>query len=145
MRWRSCLGGLGGPVGILVCSLSLGLACSTATRSNPVQLANPASVHCGKVGGELRIETLGNRGQIGVCDFEDGRQCEEWALFRGECPIGGRKVTGLVTDGARYCVIRGGQYKMTQGETDHVPEQGNCTLPDGKVCDTAVLWQGSCG
>ena len=77
MRWRSCLGGLGGPVGILVCSLSLGLACSTATRSNPVQLANPASVHCGKVGGELRIETLGNRGQIGVCDFEDGRQCEE--------------------------------------------------------------------
>ena len=145
MRWSACLGDMSMLAAILAGSLCLGLACSTATRSDPVQLANPASVHCGKVGGELRIETLGNRGQIGVCYFEDGRQCEEWALFRGECPVGGRKVTGLVTDGARYCVIRGGEYTMTQAGTAQVPEQGNCTLPDGKVCDTAVLWQGSCG
>lgn len=129
----------------LVCGLLLWGACSMGAKPGTVQLANPASVHCGKVGGDLRIETIGNRGQIGVCYFEDGRQCEEWALFRGECPVGGRKVTGLVTDGARYCVIRGGQYKMTQAGTSDAPEQGNCTLPDGTVCDAAVLWQGSCG
>ena len=130
---------------VLVCGLLIWVGCSTDSKPAPVQLANPASVHCDKVGGELRIETLGNRGQIGVCYFADGRQCEEWALFRDQCPVGGRKVTGLPTDGARYCVIRGGQYKMTQSATRGMPEQGNCTLPDGVVCDTAVLWQGSCG
>ena len=61
-----------------------------------MQLTNPASVHCGEVGGELRIESLGNSGEVGVCWFEDGRQCEEWALLRGECPVGGRRVTGLL-------------------------------------------------
>ena len=129
----------------LVCGLLLWVGCSMGAKPAPVQLANPASVHCDKVGGELRIETIGNRGQIGVCYFKDGRQCEEWALFRDECPVGGRKVTGLVTDGARYCVIRGGQYTMTHAATGDMPEQGNCTLTDGVVCDTAVLWQGSCG
>ena len=131
-------------VGLVFCILFLS-ACSTGSTKNSAQLANPASVHCGQVGGDLKIETIGSRGQIGVCYFEDGRQCEEWALFRDECPVGGRKVTGLVTDGARYCVIRGGKYQMSEHETSHTPEQGNCTLPDGTICDVAVLWQGSCG
>jgi predicted metal-dependent phosphoesterase TrpH len=34
-------------------------------------------------------------GEYGICVFEDNRQCEEWALFRGECPAGGRKATGI--------------------------------------------------
>ena len=110
-----------------------------------LKLANPASVHCGKVGGELRIENMGDRGQIGVCYFEDGRQCEEWALFRAVCPVGGRRVTGFLTEGGRYCAIRGGRYEMTRAETAAEPEQGRCRLPDGTVCDVAVLWQGSCG
>jgi putative hemolysin len=33
------------------------------------------------------------KGQYGVCFFEDNRQCEEWALLRGDCPVGGKKVT----------------------------------------------------
>ena len=107
-------------------------------------LANPASVHCGAVGGELRIETLASRGEIGICFFEDGRQCEEWALFRGACPVGGRRVTGLVTPGARYCVIRGGRYAMTQPETTTTPEMGRCTLPDGATCDTGAPEPGDC-
>lgn len=107
-------------------------------------LANPASVHCGAVGGELRIETLGSRGEIGVCYFEDGRQCEEWALFRGTCPVGGRRVTGLVTPGARYCVIRGGRYAMTRPESGNTPEAGRCTLPDGTTCDTGASEPGAC-
>ena len=50
----------------------------------------------------------GDGGQIGVCYFEDNRQCEEWALMRGECPVGGVKVTGYVTPAGRYCAITGG-------------------------------------
>ena len=48
----------------------------------PVGLANPASVHCGKAGGRSEIRTQADGGQYGVCVFDDGRQCEEWALLR---------------------------------------------------------------
>ena len=133
-------------VGLALLVALISVACvNESSQKKGTKLANPASVHCGKVGGELRIESIGDRGQIGVCYFEDGRQCEEWALFRGECPVGGRRVTGFITEGARYCAIRGGQYEMTRAETGAAPEQGRCTLPDGTVCDVAVLWQGSCG
>ncbi|MFP8881246.1 MAG: DUF333 domain-containing protein [Myxococcota bacterium] len=121
------------------------VACASGSPSKQkLGLANPASVHCGEVGGELRIETMGDRGEIGICYFMDGRQCEEWALFRGECPVGGRRVTGLVTEGARYCAIRGGRYEMTRAETATQPEQGRCTLPDGTVCNAVVSGHGAC-
>ena len=121
------------------------VACTNGSPPKPkLGLANPASGHCGEVGGELRIESLGDRGQIGVCYFEDGRQCEEWALFRGECPVGGRRVTGFVTERARYCAIRGGRYEMTRAETATEPERGRCSLPDGSVCAAAGAGSGNC-
>jgi len=131
--------------GSLVLFLVSLAACTNASSPEKgMKLANPASVHCGEVGGELRIERLGNQGEIGICWFEDGRQCEEWALFRGECPVGGRRVTGLVTPGSRYCAIRGGQYAMTDAATATELERGRCTLPDGTVCEVAALVQGRC-
>jgi len=53
--------------------------------SNSAQLANPASVNCLAKGGilEMRQDELGVHG---VCKFEDGIECEEWAFYRGECP-----------------------------------------------------------
>lgn len=48
-------------------------------------IANPASQHCLRIGGQLQIRE-GAQGQFGVCILPDGRQCEEWALFRdGRC------------------------------------------------------------
>lgn len=52
-------------------------------------IANPASTHCIEVGGSLMIKKGDDGGEYGVCSFKGGRQCEEWALFRGECPVGG--------------------------------------------------------
>ena len=48
-------------------------------------LPNPASVNCAKKGGKLQIrkDTRGN--EYGACVFLNGHECEEWALFRGEC------------------------------------------------------------
>ncbi len=46
------------------------------------RLENPASRHCVEKGGVLAIRDAPD-GQIGVC-LLDGRECEEWALFRGE-------------------------------------------------------------
>ncbi|MBS3073779.1 DUF333 domain-containing protein [Candidatus Pacearchaeota archaeon] len=47
-------------------------------------LANPASVFCEEQGGTLEIRE-NTEGQYGVCIFSSGKECEEWAFFRGEC------------------------------------------------------------
>lgn len=116
----------------------------TATPKPAATLANPASDNCVSKGGRLIIEQRGDGGAYGVCLFEDNRQCEEWALFRAECPVGGIKITGYVTAAARYCAITGGQYAVTD-ETDAEPEQGTCTLVNGQVCDVWAYYAGACG
>jgi putative hemolysin len=50
-------------------------------------LPNPASVYCEEQGGTLEIREDEN-GQYGVCLFDDGSECDEWAYYRGECAPG---------------------------------------------------------
>lgn len=72
------------------------------------QIANPASVYCIKSGGELVIRKHKDGGEYGVCVFKDNRECEEWAMFRGECPAGGIDVKAFATDDPfKYCSIIG--------------------------------------
>lgn len=47
-------------------------------------LANPASVYCEDSGYTLEIRRT-DAGEIGICHFPDGEECEEWAFFNGEC------------------------------------------------------------
>lgn len=48
-------------------------------------MANPASVFCVQQGGTLRrLHTAA--GEHGVCVLRDGREVEEWALFRQHHP-----------------------------------------------------------
>jgi inhibitor of cysteine peptidase len=74
-------------------------ACQTATEptEEPVGMPNPASVFCEENNGalETRIDADGN--QYGVCMFEDGTECEEWAYFRGECQPGQYDVAPVPT------------------------------------------------
>ena len=51
-------------------------------------MANPASEYCVGVGGTLEIRTQRDGGQYGVCVFSDGSECEEWALYNGDCQKG---------------------------------------------------------
>jgi len=54
--------------------------------SNQSQLPNPAAVHCVEVLGGIYELLDAPAGQLGVCVLPDGRQCEEWELFRtGTC------------------------------------------------------------
>lgn len=76
-----------------------------------MQMANPASEYCIQNGGELTIKQ-GPLGEYGVCTFEDNKACEEWALFSGECPIGGVKIAGYDNEEQIYCAIRGGEVDM---------------------------------
>lgn len=62
---------------------------STAGRQPQVGMANPASVHCVKIGGTLRMENT-PQGQRGICVLPDGSEMEEWALFRRDNPPAGK-------------------------------------------------------
>jgi len=99
------------------------------------RLANPASVHCLDAGGSLQIRTRPDSSQYGVCLFEDNRQCEEWALFRGECPVGGVKITGYESEPQVYCAITGGRVEM---------QSGDCLLADGRRCALETYFSGHC-
>ncbi len=131
---------------IFVLSLNFWVGCATTSDPslNKIGLANPAAVHCIDKGGQLKIEKDGSGAEYGVCVFEDNRQCEEWALLRGRCSIGGIKVTGYLTDAAKYCAIRGGQYNVTNQKSQFIAEQGTCILQGGRVCDAQKWFSGSC-
>ena len=47
-------------------------------------MANPASVNCGKIGGNTEIKKNPDGSEYGMCNFSNGTSCEEWALFRNE-------------------------------------------------------------
>ena len=119
------------------------LPCREPLAQTPTTLANPASVHCRDLGGTTRIERTPRGDQYGVCVFPDNRQCEEWALLRGQCPAGGLRVAGYVTPAARYCAITGGSYTVTSA-SNTASEQGSCKLPNDRICSAAAHFDGSC-
>lgn len=108
---------------------------SCAVQAGSAQIANPASQNCIKSGGKLIIQKNDNAGEYGVCVFDDNRQCEEWALFRGECPKAGVEITGYDLPEQIFCVISGGQIQANGSE---------CLLADGRVCVNKMLYNGQC-
>ncbi len=56
----------------------------------PIGMPNPASKNCIDEWWKLEIRE-NEKGQYGVCIFDNGVSCEEWKLFRGECS----KETGI--------------------------------------------------
>jgi putative hemolysin len=72
-------------------------------------LPNPAAAYCEEQGYTLEIRTSSDGGQHGVCVFPDGSECEEWALYGGEC--GPAVPTATATP-------------MSTGEAAYIPEIG---------------------
>lgn len=107
-----------------------------AEKTATTSLSNPASEYCIKVGGTLESQTRGDGGEYAVCNFEDNQSCEEWALYRRNCPIGGIKTTGYDTPEEIYCVLTGGKTTATPNSS--------CTLPGGNVCSNSDLYNGKC-
>lgn len=74
-------------VGTLVFS-----ACTATQQSvdqqnkDTTQIANPASTFCVDNGGTLEIKTTNDGSQTGYCN-KNGKTCEEWAFYRGECSL----------------------------------------------------------
>lgn len=73
----------------LVIMLFVLVACTTsATETEQAEIPNPASEYCEQQGGRIEIRTDESGGQYGVCVFDDGSECDEWAYYRGECQPG---------------------------------------------------------
>ncbi|PZX30832.1 conserved exported hypothetical protein [Cupriavidus phytorum] len=78
---------------LLALATAAAAACTTTPAERPastgaaIGMANPASVNCAQRGGKLQIVST-PAGQTGICTFPSGKQCEEWALMRGECTPG---------------------------------------------------------
>lgn len=126
------------------------VACSPAEEDSSSEepagglgLPNPASVNCEEKGGTVVMQKRGDGGEYGVCVFADNRQCEEWAMYRGECPEGGIDTSAYVTAASLYCAITGGEYTVTD-KNGMEDEQGTCKVPSGKSCDVWELYNGTC-
>jgi putative hemolysin len=72
------------------------------TTSEEMGLPNPASVYCEEQGGTLEIQKDEAGAELGICKFNDGSQCEEWAFFRKECAPGDSLPTPPPAETARY-------------------------------------------
>ncbi len=71
-------------------------------------MANPASVYCQQNGGRLDLRQDSTGGVNGFCVFPDGRTCDEWAYFHGECgPVPQEVSTAVVTDVATASITGG--------------------------------------
>lgn len=76
---------------VVLCAAFLALLLASCAKSaeqpaapSQVEVANPASEYCVEQGGELEMRESAE-GQYGVCKLPNGRECEEWALYRKEC------------------------------------------------------------
>ncbi len=115
------------------------------------QLANPASVHCKNLGGKTVIKTRNDGSEYGICDIH-GFECEEWALFRGECTSANDKRYlmpkpsptnyTLPNPASANCLKLGGTLSIqTRGDGT---EYGVCNLEDGYSCEEWALFRGDC-
>ena len=59
--------------------------CNTKDPGSSAAIANPASEHCVKKGGNLEIVKEAT-GEKGMCHLPDGSVVEEWELFRRDNP-----------------------------------------------------------
>ncbi|MBJ6610469.1 MAG: DUF333 domain-containing protein [Candidatus Thiothrix moscowensis] len=79
---------------MLGCALVLTACTAVAPAPKPASIptdpasaraANPASMNCIQQNGKLQIERTA-QGEVAYCILPDGKRCEEWDMFRGNCP-----------------------------------------------------------
>jgi len=129
---------------VLVLSMIFWKKSNSALKNNSTEipeptktnLANPASVNCTEKGGQIEPQTKPDGSQYALCFFDDNRACEEWAMYRGECPVGGRKTTGYDTEAQKFCAWSGGQTIAM--------ENAICTFSNGSTCPDEAFYTGTC-
>ncbi|MCB8945111.1 MAG: DUF333 domain-containing protein [Ardenticatenaceae bacterium] len=70
---------------LAACTAPQNQAVPDIEETAPAALPNPAAVYCQQNGYTHEIHTAADGSQFGVCIFPDGKTCDEWAYYRGEC------------------------------------------------------------
>ncbi len=141
-RWQQVAAILGAALILAACGQETEESSDTnpdSVRRARAAKANPASVNCKRLGGNLTIEKRGDGGEYGICGFTNGGQCEEWAMLLGFCAPGGVDLAAYPTPAAKYCALRGGKYVPAAAEG-----QEHCVLPGGINCLADDLYSGEC-
>lgn len=77
----------------VVAVLMVSTACSKTSAPSPpeknVQIANPASEYCVKLGGKTQAKKDEAGNAFALCHLPDGTAIEEWELFRRDHPNNG--------------------------------------------------------
>ena len=58
----------------------------TQDNSPSARMANPASLNCLQQRGKLQTLKT-SQGEVTYCLLPSGKKCEEWDMFRGNCPV----------------------------------------------------------
>jgi putative hemolysin len=128
-------------IGSLAVLLVLLPACSEGDDESDTGLPNPASVYCEEQGGTIDVREDADGNQYGICIFDDGSECDEWAFFRGECAPGGSEPAGIANPASVYCEEQGGTIDM---RTNDAGAYGVCVFDDGSECDEWAFFRGEC-
>lgn len=129
----------------LILSIGILSGCAAKPVSTPVlHVANPASENCVTQGGTLKIETAGDSSEFGLCMFSETMACEEWALFRGDCPVGGVDISNIQSPQVIYCLVTGNQYTTMEYDTAPPSIKELCIMPDGGNCELLDYYTGRC-
>jgi putative hemolysin len=99
---------------------------------------------CKKVGGVPQYENRPGMGKYTSCRFQNGFECEGNAMLDGRCAEGGVDTSKINAPSGRYCMMRGGQYAITE-KGDVRNERGTCKFPSKNItCDATDYWMGKC-
>ncbi len=119
--------------------------------SSVFAIANPASTYCIEQGYQLEIKTdPSSGGQYGVCIFPDGKECEEWKFFRGECGVEYKKELPCKKAGeeiktGQCCedliTIKNDDPGPYEGCTGRVGGWAICSDCGNKICES---WENTC-
>ncbi|MBP7833001.1 MAG: hypothetical protein KA035_04510 [Candidatus Levybacteria bacterium] len=108
----------------------------TSSSGSASAVASAAYTKCVNSGGFVSTSKRGTWGYYQMCNFTDDMSCDLYALYDGNCPVGGVKTIGYSTTDQVFCALRGG---TPQGSNN-----GQCKMPNGKTCSTASVYKGTC-
>jgi len=87
-------------------------------------IINPSMLYCEELGYETET-SMTDQGEIGICKFPDGTNCEAWNFLKGECG----------TEHS-YCILQGYEIKT-------ITDEDKCSSIFSDDCAVCVLTNGT--
>lgn len=110
------------------------------------ELANPSAAYCIEEGYEYEIRKNPDGSEDGACVFPNGKECEGWAYYRGECDENGAAGGQLANEGgacggAAGTICEGGPECMAEPANENAPAAACSPAPGfpGKPDDTFFI------